>query len=196
MIYFFQSFSLKTRFLALVILLFPVLGFQWLFSGAPWALAALKLAAHGAGVPDQGFWYSAAGLQSLFAAWGSRGREIYLTALWPTDLGFLLSYGAFLTAATLYLLKKANPANSWWYLLPLVPLATAAIDLAENLMVALALVLPPEGWDPVSWAASLLTAGKWVALGLSVTVLILGTGFSFVRLGWAKWKAPKDGDED
>jgi len=192
MIYFFQSLSLKTRFVGVLILLFPVLGFQWLWNGAPWGLAAMKLAGHGAGVPDTSFWYSPAALQTLFASWGPRGREIYLTVLWPTDLGLLLSYGVFLTAAMLYLLKKVNPASVWWYLWPLLPLGTTGFDLAENLAVALALILPPEGWEPVSWAAAGLTAGKWVGLALTVTSLVAGTAAGLVRLGWQKWKASRD----
>lgn len=186
MIYFFQTLSLRTRFLRVLVLLFPVLGFQWLLTAAPWALARLKLAAHGAGVPDEGFWYTPQALQTLFDSWGPVGKQIYLSVLWPTDLGFLLAYGAFLTAATLYLLKKSNPALSWWYLLPLVPLAAAAFDLLENLTVALALWLPGWGWEPVSWLAALFTAGKWTAFALSAAVLLVGTVASLARMGWTK----------
>jgi len=187
-IYFFQSLSLKVRFLRVLILFFPVLVFQWLLTGAPWALAHLKLISHGAGVPDTAFWYRPDDLQALFSAWGAEGKDLYLTVLWPTDLGFLLCYGLFLTAATLYLLKKANPAGSWWYLLPLVPLAAAGLDLLENLTVVLAAVLPAEGWEPVSWASAVFTSSKWVAVGCSVAVLAIGMAATLIRLGWARLK--------
>jgi hypothetical protein len=183
MVYFFQTLSLKVRFLALVLLFFPVLGFQWLLVGAPWALARLKMLSHGAGVPDAGFWYDPASLQALFSAWGAEGRWHYLTVLWPSDLGFLVSYGAFLTACTLYLLKKANPRWPWWYLLPLVPLVGAGCDLLENLFVATAMLLPD---DALGWMASFFTAAKWSVLALSVAVLAMGTIANLVVGGWKR----------
>lgn len=189
MVYFFQTLSLKVRFLSLILLFFPVLGFQWLLMGAPWALARLKILSQGAGVPDAGFWYDPAALQALLVLWGPEGKLHYLSVLWPSDLGFLLAYGAFLTACTLYLLKKTNPAWSWWYLLPLVPLAGAGCDFLENCLVALAVVLPPTGWEPVSWLAAFFTAGKWTLLALSGTVLVLGTVASLVRGAWGRLRA-------
>jgi len=193
-IYFFQAQSLRVRFVALILLCFPLLGFQWLLTGAPWALAHLKIVAHGAGIPDSGFWYDPASLQALFAAWGEAGRLHYLTVLWPTDLAFLFSYGLLLTAATLYLLKKTNPAGAWWYLLPVVPLAGAGFDLLENCAVALAVLLPSSGWEPVSWAAAGFTAAKWSLLGLSAAILVLGTSGSLVIGAWRKVRAVWSGD--
>lgn len=189
MVYFFQSLSLKVRFLSLLLLLFPVLGFQWLLTGAPWALAKLKALTGGRGLPDMGFWYDPAALQTLFRDWGSAGQAHYLSVLWPTDLGFLTAYGAFLTACTLYLLKRANPAGPWWYLLPLVPLAGAGCDFLENTAVALAVLLPSSGWEPVAWAATLFTAAKWLLLGLAAGVLTIGTAVRLAGGAWEKLKA-------
>ncbi len=186
MVYFFQSLSLKVRFLSLLLMLFPVLGFQWLLTGAPWALARLKLLSGGRGLPDMGFWYDPSALQALFRDWGADGKLHYLTVLWPSDLGFLIAYGAFLTACTLYLLKKANPAGPWWYLLPLVPLAGAACDFLENSAVGLAVLL--SGWEPAAWAATLFTAAKWLLLGLAAGILVVGTT---VRLGAGMWTKVK-----
>jgi len=186
MIYFFQSLSLKIRFLGVLLWIFPVLGFWWLLQGAPWALASLHLISGGRGLPDQQFWVPPSALQALFDAWGPDGRTLYLTVLAPTQLGFLLAYGVFLTTATLYLLKKANPAGPWWYLLPLVPLAASALDFLQAATVALLLVLPGDDWDAVFWAASVFLAAKAAAVGASVTVLMGGTVVSMVRLGWSK----------
>ena len=196
MIYFFQSLSLKTRFLGVLLLFFPVLLFWWLLTGTPWALASLHVLSGGKGLPDQGFWTTPPALQALFAAWGPRGRDLYLTILWPTDLGLLLTYGAFLTAATLYLLKKVNPRAPWWYLLPLVPLGASGFDLLENLAVACAVQLPADGWEPVSWAATTFTASKWILFGLSVAVLIFGTAAHLFRSAWVKLgaEAKRQGD--
>lgn len=179
MIYTFQSWSLKTRFLGVLLLAFPALGFSWLLTGTPWGLAHLKMLSAGAGLPDSQFWYSPAVLQGLVEAWGSDGRFWYLAVLWPLDLAFLVSYGALLTAATLYLLKKVNPARSWWYLLALVPLAAAGFDLLENCAVALAVLFPPG--TVFGWAAGGFTSAKWSFFGLSSAVLVFGTAGNLVR---------------
>lgn len=189
MVYFFQSLSLKVRFLVLVLLLFPVLGLQWLLTAAPWGLARLKMLGHGVGLPDMGFWYDPAALQAVFAAWGEAGRNHYLTVLWPTDLGFLLSYALLLTTAVLYLLKKTNPAGPWWYLLPLLPLAAATADLLENTAVAAASLLLSSGWEPVAWLAGTFTASKWVLMGATSLVLVAGTAGSLVAGSWKKVRA-------
>ena len=188
MIYAFQSLSLKTRFLGVLLLFFPVLGFSWLYTGTPWALAQLKILSHGAGIPDMLFWYTPQVLQDLIDAWGPDGRMLYLTILWPTDLGFMVAYGVFLTAATLYLLKKANPAHPWFYLLALVPLLAAGFDFLENCSVALAVLFTPDGTDFVGWPAACFTAAKWSALGLSAAVLVVGTVVNLIRLAVMKFR--------
>jgi hypothetical protein len=189
MLYFFQTQSLKTRFLSVLLLVFPVVGFQWLLTSAPWALAHFQVITHGAGLPDTRFWYTPQGLQTLVDSWGPEGRVTYLTVLWPSDLGFLVSYGALLTAATLYLLKKTTPARIWWYSLVLIPLGAAACDLLENTAVGLAVLFPADAPGVVGWPATVFTAGKWVGVGLSGAVLVVGTLVNLVRRGWDRFRA-------
>ena len=186
MIYFFQSLSLKTRFLGVLLLLFPVLVFWWLLTSAPWAMAHLQILAQGVGTPDQRWSYTPQELYQIFTAWGERGRWHYVTVLWPSDLGFLISYSLFLTVATLYWLKKANPAHSWWYLVALLPLAGGSLDFLENLFVVVASFLPLEGWEPLAGVVSTLTTAKWCVLGLAGAVLVVGTLAVLVRLALAR----------
>lgn len=129
MIYWFQSLSLKTRFLGVLLLLFPVLLLHWL---------------------NQNEW----------------------AAAWGLNLFSVIAYAAFLTAATLYLLKKANPRGPWWYLLPLLPPAAAACDLLTN----------------VPWLG-FLTPVKWTGLALTGLVLIAGGGATLVRAVLARRSA-------
>jgi hypothetical protein len=158
--------------LGLLLLLFPVLVFHWLLYEAPWSLVHLVTLSGGAGLPDSHWWYTPGQLRDLLASWGDSGTSLYLTVLWPTNLGFLLSYAAFLTAATLYLLKKANPRGPWWYLLPLLPLATAAFDLLENSAVALSVFWGVS--EPWAWIAPVCTAAKWTGAALSGFILAVG----------------------
>ena len=183
MVYWFQSLSLKTRFLGVLLLLFPVLVFHWLLVSAPWASVRLLTLSGGWGLPDAQWWYTPAQLTDTLAAWGDAGRQLYLTVLWPTEAGFLLSYAGFLMAATLYLLKKANPRSPWWYLLPLIPLAAAACDVLENTAVAFSALWGPGPW---LWAAPFCAAGKWTAASLSGLVLIAGSAATLIRAGLAR----------
>jgi hypothetical protein len=134
------------------------------------------------------FWYTPKTLQTFVDSWGPDGRNLYLTILWPSDLGFLFSYGALLTAATLYLLKKATPARIWWYILVLAPLGASACDFLENAAVALAVLFPTDGPALVGWPAAVFTAGKWIGIGLSTSVLVVGTLVTLVRRGWEKFR--------
>jgi hypothetical protein len=179
MIYAIQSLSLKTRFLGVLLLLFPVLVFHWLLESAPWALVQLIGLSGGVGLPDSHWWYTLSALRDWLSAWGPEGRTLYVTVLWPTALGFLVSYAAFLTAAMLYLLKKANPRGPWWYLLPLLPLATAVFDLFENSTVALTAL-----WgvgEPWAWLAPVFTSCKWVGAVCTGVVLAVGGVVTLTR---------------
>lgn len=188
MVYFFQTLSLKVRFLALVLFLFPVLVFQWLYTSAPWGLARLKMLSNGVGVPDMGFWYSPSSLRDVYEAWGDAGRWHYWAVLVPTDVGFLVSYATLLTGGVLYWLKRTNPPGPWWYLLPLLPLAGAGFDLLENLSVSAAAFLPASGWEPVSWMASGFSAAKWSLLAATGAFLVVGTvvGLALALFRWLR----------
>lgn len=174
MIYSLQTLSLRLRFLTVVLLFFPVLGAEWLVTSAPWSLAKLNLLSHGAGLPDTRFWYGFDQLSSLYQAWGPEGKLTYWTVIWPSDTLFLLTYGLFLFAAILYLLKRARPQGLWWFALPLVPVAAAIADFLENGFVAWGALVGSSGLEILAPLASTLTALKWTLLGISGVILIGG----------------------
>ena len=183
MIYFFQSLSLKTRFLRVVLSFLFVLGFLWLVSGAPWGVAHLRMVGHGGGLPNFGFWSAPQSLQSLLEQWGD-GRAAFLV-LSPALAGLFGACGIFLAWATLYLLKKANPSPPW-YLLPLLPLLGALFGILETGAVVVATLLPIQEADVPALAATVLTSARWMAFGLSLAVLVLGTAIALIRKGLEK----------
>jgi hypothetical protein len=195
MIYFFQSLSLKTRFLGLLLSFLLMIGFWWLLTEAPWALAHLRVLSQGAGLPDSGLWSAPQALLGLLEQWGPEGRILYLTVLAPTGLGFVLTYGLFLVMATLYLLKKSNPAMPWWYLLPLLPLVGAVSGFLEIGAVAVAAVLPPQESEAAAWAAFLFSSLRWTAFGVSFVILAAGSLLTLIRKGWDRVKETLSGDE-
>ena len=186
MIYFFQSLGLKTRAMGVLLASFLVLAAWWLLAAAPWSLGSLRVVGHGSGLPNFGFWTLPGDVPGLVDQWGPEGRGLYLRLLAPASAGFFVAFGLFLVLALLYLLKKGNPANPWWYLLPLVPLAGAALGLLEVASLALALVLPPEFSDVACWTAGSLGIGRWTAFALAAVILGVGTAICLVRKAWER----------
>ena len=188
MIYFFQSLGLKTRALGVLLASFLVLAAWWLLAAAPWSLGSLRVVGHGAGLPNFGSWTLPGDVPGLLDQWGPGGKDLYVRLLGPCSAGFFAAFGLFLVLALLYLLKKGNPANPWWYLLPLVPLAAAALGLLEVLALVLAAVLPLEFSDVAAWAAGALGLGRWSAFALAAATLGAGTVVSLVRKAWERMK--------
>ncbi len=193
MIYFFQTLSLKTRFLGVLLSFLFVLGFWWLLTAAPWALAHLKVLSQGAGLPSFGWGDSPTALQDLLEQWGADGKTLFLTLLAPTLLGFWVASGFFLALAALYLLKKSNPSSPW-YLLPLLPLAAAAVGFLEEAALTVAVLLPAQETDIAAWAASLLGTTRGTLFGLSLAAIGLGALGTLARKGLAPKEPPRKHD--
>jgi hypothetical protein len=189
MIYFFQSVGLKTRALGVLLASFLVLASWWLLSAAPWSLGSLRVLGHGAGLPNLGFWTFPDDVSGLLDQWGPDGKALYLKWLAPSSVGFFVALGVFLVLAILYLLKKGNPANPWWYLLPLVPLGATALGLLEVASLVLATFLPFDASDVACWAAGVLGMGRWTVFALATAILGAGTVICLVRKAWERLRA-------
>ena len=173
MILFFQTLSMKTRLVTVVVLFFLVFCVFYAFNDTPWFLVQLKQYSPDHGLPDQLLWYSPSELHKILGAWGLVGRDFYRTALFPLDLLFPPLYSAFLLLCVLYMLKKVNPAGAWWYVLPLLPAVGGVCDLLENAGVFTSSVLYPDRWEWLGWATGSMTAAKWGFLALNLSLVTL-----------------------
>jgi len=109
--------------------------------------------------------YDAEELQAYFAAIGPDGRHLYAWTQLTLDAAFPPCYAAFLVALTVRLYPRGPGRWAVW-----LPVAAAAADLGENLLLALMARDVPVAWDCVG-LASILTNIKGAALLLTVVGL-------------------------
>jgi hypothetical protein len=135
-----------------------------------------------AGSPDMSFFYSADELYQMAEAYGQAGREAYIQARFTFDLVWPLVYTAFLATAISWLFQKAFAPESLWQRLNLVPVLAALCDYLENIFTSLVMMQFPNRMPLVAMLASVFTMGKWILIGVSFVLLIMG-----VVIGVWRW---------
>jgi len=131
-------------------------------------------ASGGAGSPDTSFLYSPADLYAMAEAYGAQGRQQYVRARWTFDLVFPLVYGSFLITVTSWLFARAFPAASRWQRANLAPLFGTAFDFLENTATSLVMGRYPARTPVVDVLAPAFTLLKWLLLGASFVLLLVG----------------------
>jgi len=128
----------------------------------------------GSGSPDTSLFYSGGELFAMAKWYGSAGRAAYIHARWTFDLAFPIVYTCFLVTALSWLLSRVFHESSKWRLLNIVPLAAMLLDLLENSMTTAVMAGFPERVRFAEILASLFTPLKWVAVGGSFLLLLVG----------------------
>lgn len=115
--------------------------------------------------------YSADDVYASFEAWGDRGRELYRAAN-TIDFGYAAVYSTALAFALRRLVPYVKQLSGVPWVIA-VPLAAGAFDIAEGIVVRIALeAFParlPEGAIRV---ASVFTVAKWTLSAVAVLVLV------------------------
>ena len=140
----------------------------------PREAARSELETGGAGVPDLSFTYSADDLYRMAEAYGAQGRRAYVRARFTFDLVWPLVYAAFLTTALSWLYGRAFAAGSRWRMANLVPWLGALLDYLENVSTSLVIGRYPLRTSVVAHMAPLFTTAKWVSVGGSGALLVVG----------------------
>jgi len=128
----------------------------------------------GSGSPDTSLFYSGKDLYSMADFYGEEGRSAYLKARWTFDLAFPIVYTFFLVSTISWILNRMLPSGSCWRLLNLVPLAAFVLDLLENTATSLVMARYPIHCPPGELFAPLFTPLKWLAVGGSFLLLMVG----------------------
>ena len=123
--------------------------------------------------------YDAEELQAYFAAIGPDGRHRYAWTQLTLDVAFPLLYAAFLVALTAHIYPRGPGRRAVW-----LPVAAAAADVGENVLLALMAWDVSAAWDWVG-LASILTQLKGAALLLTVLGL--------AAVGAVRPDEPRDG---
>jgi hypothetical protein len=126
------------------------------------------------GSPDLSFYYSAADLYQMAEVYGEQGRAAYIRARFTFDLIWPLVYTFFLVTTISWLLKRAFPEQSIWQRANLLPVLGMIFDYLENISTSLVMWRYPNQTPIVDWLAGIFTALKWVLIGGSFVILVVG----------------------
>lgn len=140
----------------------------------PGQSATAEQVAGDAGSPDTSFFYSAGELYQMAEAYGEQGRSDYIRARFTFDLIWPLVYILFLVTAISWVYSKAFPPGSKWQWANLAPLFGALFDYLENVSTSLVMARYPAQTAVIAALAPAFTMLKWVFLGASFALLLIG----------------------
>jgi hypothetical protein len=126
------------------------------------------------GSPDMSFYYTSENLFDMAEAYGEQGRTDYIRARFTFDLIWPLVYGFFLSTAISWLIKRADLSYTPLGLLNLVPVFGVIFDYFENITTSWVMFRFPQPAFLPAMLAPFLTATKWILVGGSFGILILG----------------------
>jgi hypothetical protein len=124
------------------------------------------------GGPDGHFFYTPDALYAHLATWGEAGRRQYINFRLGLDIGFALTYTAFLITVTGVALRKAWPGMAQRRRLLLLALIPMSCDLLENALGIALVSAFPARFDALAWLATGITTLKWVSLALAHVVMV------------------------
>ena len=124
--------------------------------------------------PDLSFYYTAADLYRMAEAYGEEGRQLYVKTRYTFDLVWPLVYTMFLITGLSWGTRKAFAVGSPWLLANLVPVLGAFFDYLENVSTSVVMFRYPAQTKVVDGIATVFTMMKWVFVGLSFVLLLIG----------------------
>jgi hypothetical protein len=123
--------------------------------------------------PDTSLIYSAKDLYAMAEAYGSTGRAYYIYSRFTFDLAWPAVYLLFLVSLITSLFHFLNP-NDPRRLVNLLPFIAIIFDLLENSAASLVMFRYPLASPLAASLAPVFTFLKWVFIGLSFIVLLIG----------------------
>jgi hypothetical protein len=133
------------------------------------------------GSPDLSFFYTADQLYQMAESYGVEGRAAYIKARFTFDLLWPVVYMVFLATAISWVNRRAFVADSRWQRMNLVPVLGAFWDYLENISTSIVMARYPNLTPVVDVLAGVLTAVKWIFVGGSFVLLLVGLAIGIVR---------------
>jgi hypothetical protein len=119
------------------------------------------------GGPDRHFFYTPDELHAQVATWGAAGRQQYIEFRLGLDIGFALTYAAFLITITSVAGRRAWPGRDGRRQLNLTALVPMTCDLLENVLGIGLVEAHPARLDALAWFTAGVTSLKWVSLAVA-----------------------------
>jgi hypothetical protein len=139
--------------------------------------------------PDMSFLYSANDLYQMAQAYGEQGRASYIKARFTFDLIWPFVYMAFLTTTISWIYRQAFKPDSFLQLANLVPIFGMLFDYLENIATSIVMGRYPSHTMIVDNLAPIFTLLKWVFVGGSFVLLVIGLVVVILRWVQAKVKS-------
>jgi hypothetical protein len=139
--------------------------------------------------PDMSFLYSANDLYHIAQAYGEQGRASYIKVRFTFDLIWPLVYMAFLTTTISWSYHQAFKPDSFLQLANLVPIFGMLFDYLENIATSIVMGRYPTHTIIVDNLAPIFTLLKWIFVGGSFVLLVIGLVVGILRWVQAKEKS-------
>ena len=124
--------------------------------------------------PDTSFYYTRDELYQMAEDFGQEGRYYYLDSRITFDIIWPLVYAVFLINSISWILDKTIMEGSPLRLLNLTPLAAILFDFLENISNMVVMFRYPTQTDILASLAGIITSLKWIFVGGSFVILVLG----------------------
>jgi hypothetical protein len=140
-----------------------------------------EAASGGAGSADSSLFYTPKTLYSFAEAYGPKGRQAYIRARLTFDLAWPLVYTFFLATSLSWLFHRGFPSESHWQRVNLAPVLGLILDYLENGAAVAVMARYPAPTDLAAWLAAVFTPLKWLFVGGSFLLLLIGAAAALWR---------------
>ena len=132
--------------------------------------------------PDLSIFYTIDDLYRIAESYGEDGRTEYIQARLTFDVIWPLVYTFFLASSISWSFIKGFGENSRWLYTNLLPIAGLLLDYLENVAAVIVMWNYPARTPVIDFAATVFTPLKWMSLGFSFLLLLVGIG----KIVWNK----------
>lgn len=140
----------------------------------PITVPRIQEVSQGVGILDMHLYYTKDEAYTLLEQLQPEGRRVYSGLLWGFDFIFPALYAiTFSLIVTLLYRRAGAPAGPFLRGLAWIPIAAGLFDWSENVSILIILQNYPAV-SGAAYAAGWFTLGKWVFIGVSLGVVVLG----------------------
>jgi len=130
---------------------------------------------------DLRFWYTPQQAYDTIAQYSPEARQAAVVTHLTVDFVYPLIYGLLFSLLILVVFMDASPERQSQ--LAIFPWRAVAADLLENVGLVVMFLIYPSQFALLSWITAIFTALKWIQIGFSLLVLVVGTLLLVLR----KW---------
>jgi len=124
--------------------------------------------------PDTLFFYSVEELYNIAESYGEVGRAYYVRTRFTFDLVWPIVYTSFLASCTSWIFSRSFDSSSTIQQVNLIPLIGMMLDYLENISASIVMLRYPIRTPILDISTVILTPLKWVFVGGSFVVLLVG----------------------